>query len=564
MAVSMSTEVWYRKWRPQRFADVAGQEHVTRTLANAVAGGRVAHAYLFCGPRGTGKTSTARVLAKAANCQQNEFGEPCNHCLNCVAMGEGRALDLVEMDAASNRGIDEIRSLRDKVGYSPTAATFKVYLIDEVHELTAFAFDALLKTLEEPPPHVIFVLATTDGDRVPATVASRCQRFDFRRIRLRDVVERLHQICAAEDVELPDAGYEVIARRATGSLRDAVNLLEQVVAACGNRPSLSEVEDTFGGGSDAHAAELVRHALGEDLQAAFKVIGAAREDGAEPKQLQRAAQERLRALLLVKAGADVTLELGEEALAELRADAAPCSLAAIVRLLTLVSTADFRADPLSPLPLELAIARATIDAREPAPPSANLALPAVDARGGQAPRSPARLDPPSIRTPQPTEPRPLRPAPSVAAAPASPPDIVQFPGAMAGNAAPQVSSALAGEELTLQRLQDLMGSVYDRLKERRSRAGALINSPCNVVAVEDQSITLAFKHDFLAARIKSEEGGRHLADIEDAIESLSGHRYQLEIRVDPDVQRWQRAGGSARTSHLLDEAERLGLRREGQ
>jgi len=564
MGVSMSTEVWYRKWRPQRFADVAGQEHVTRTLANAVAGGRVAHAYLFCGPRGTGKTSTARVLAKAANCQQNESGEPCNHCLSCVAVGEGRALDLVEMDAASNRGIDEIRSLREKVGYSPTAAAYKVYLIDEVHELTAFAFDALLKTLEEPPPHVIFVLATTDGDRVPATVASRCQRFDFRRIRLRDVIDRLRQICSAEDVELPDAAYEVIARRATGSLRDAVNLLEQVVAACGNRPSLAEVKDTFGGGSDAHAAALVRHALGEDLQAAFRTIAAAREDGAEPKQLQRAAQERLRALLLVKTGADIGLELGEEALAELRADSANCSLPAIVRLLTLVSTANFRADPLSPLPLELAIAQATIDAREPAPPRADAALPASDARGGQAPRPPVRSDQPTIRTTHPEEPRPLRPAASVAAPSTPSPEIVQFPRPKAGNGPPPGSSVLAGEELTLQGLQDLMGSVYDGLKERRSRAGALINSHCNVVAFEDQAITLAFKHDFLAARIKSEEGGRHLADIEDVIESLSGHRYRLEIRVDPDVQRWQRTGGSARTSHLLDEAERLGLRREGQ
>src|SRR6266567_7396917 len=229
----MSTEVWYRKWRPQCFGDVAGQEHITRTLANAVASGRLAHAYLFCGPRGTGKTSTARILAKAANCQHNEAGEPCDRCSNCRDLAEGRALDLVEMDAASNRGIDEIRSLRDKVGYSPTSSAYKIYLIDEVHELTAHAFDALLKTLEEPPPHVIFVLATTEAERVPATIVSRCQRYDFRRIRLPDVVGRLEQVCAGEGVNLPDGAAAMIARRATGSLRDAINLLEQVVAAYG-------------------------------------------------------------------------------------------------------------------------------------------------------------------------------------------------------------------------------------------------------------------------------------------------------------------------------------------
>jgi DNA polymerase-3 subunit gamma/tau len=562
----MSTEVWYRKWRPQRFADVAGQEHVTRTLTNAVAGGRVAHAYLFCGPRGTGKTSTARVLAKAANCQQNDGGEPCNRCASCVAVGEGRALDLVEMDAASNRGINEIRSLRDKVGYSPTSSTYKVYLIDEVHELTAFAFDALLKTLEEPPPHVIFVLATTDGDRVPATVASRCQRFDFRRIRLKDVVNRLRQICAAEEVTLPDAAYDVIGRRATGSLRDAVNLLEQVVAACGSSPSLAEVEGTFGGGGDAYAATLVRQALAEDLPGAFNTIAAAREDGGDPRQLQRVTLERLRALLLVKAGADAALDLGDEPLAELRTEAGSSSVGDILRLLSLISAADFRADPLSPLPLELAIARAVIDVREPA----NLRVNAVSAAAEPATRTPERAEAGTGRRAQPPEPRALRPT-TAPIAPPLPRDIVPFPGTPAavrpaGPAPTEGQPAVAGEaaEPALQRLQGLMGSVYDQLKERRSRASSLVNSHCNVVAVEEDSITLAFKHDFLAARIKSEEGGRHLLDIEDVIESLSGHRYRLEIRVDPDVQRWMRATPVGRTSHLLDEAERLGLRREGQ
>ena len=202
----MTSEVLYRKWRPQTFAEVAGQEAITRTLTNAVAAGKVAHAYLFSGPRGTGKTTAGRLLAKAVNCTQSVGGEPCNQCESCRPFVEGRALDLIELDAASNRGIDEIRSLREKVGFAPAAARYKLYLVDEVHMLTEPAFNALLKTLEEPPPHVIFVLATTEAHKVPATIASRCQRFDFRRIPLEAIVGRLEQICGAESIECPPEG----------------------------------------------------------------------------------------------------------------------------------------------------------------------------------------------------------------------------------------------------------------------------------------------------------------------------------------------------------------------
>jgi DNA polymerase-3 subunit gamma/tau len=569
----MSTEVWYRKWRPRRFDDVAGQEHITRTLANAVAAGRIAHAYLFCGPRGTGKTSTARILAKAANCRHPEAGEPCGACLNCREMAEGRALDLVEMDAASNRGIDEIRSLRDKVGYSPTSSAYKVYLIDEVHELTAHAFDALLKTLEEPPPHVIFILATTEAERVPATITSRCQRYDFRRIRLPDVVSRLAQVCEGESVRLPQGAAELIARRATGSLRDAVNLLEQVVAAHGPQPVLSEVREALGAGGDDFAATIVRHALAGELAPAFGAIATARDEGIEPRQLQRAASERLRCMLLLKAGADASLELGEEALTELQVEAAACDIGGVLNLLRLIAAADFRSDALSPLPLELALAQAVLQ-------------PIVSRPQAATPEVPARIQPerPAIR-PLPTA--NASPALRVAVPAQVPRAATSIISEMSGatNVPPRAPIAAPpafpvdngmeqapppatwaddgfGEALTVGRLQELMGSVYDRLKELRSRASALINSPCNVVELEEESITLAFKHDFLAARVKTEEAGKHVKDIEDAIESLSGHRYTVHVRVDPDVQRWVRPPATRGTSHLLDEAEKLGLRRE--
>jgi DNA polymerase-3 subunit gamma/tau len=543
----MSTEVWYRKWRPQRFGDVAGQDHITRTLANAVASGRLAHAYLFCGPRGTGKTSTARILAKAANCQHNQAGEPCETCSNCRDLAEGRALDLVEMDAASNRGIDEIRSLRDKIGYSPAASTYKVYLIDEVHELTAHAFDALLKTLEEPPPHVIFILATTEAERLPATIVSRCQRYDFHRIRLRDVVGRLEQVCTGENVQLPEGAAEMIALRATGSLRDAINLLEQVVAAYGLTPDLSQVEVALGVGGGEFAARLVRQALAGDLAAAFAVIAAARDGGIEPRQLQRSTIERLRSLMLVKAGADATLELSEEALSELRSEGEAGDINSVVRLLRNLSRVDFRGDALSSLPLELALAQAILepepvvasdDLRPAAPPARALrdgaTAPAVYAVRPQAPARP----PPAAFESSTRAPAAPRPAP--------PP--------------PQPVEPITGE-ITVERLQGLMSTIYDRLKSQRSLASAFINSKCNIMALQGEEITLTFAHEAVASKFR-DGGGEHLNAVEGAIESLSGRRFRLQVNVDPMVEGWQRAPATARTSHLLDEAEKLGLRRQ--
>jgi len=226
----MSYRVLALKWRPQTFADLTGQTHVSRTLSNALRTGRAAHAYLFTGPRGVGKTSMARILAKAINCENGTHEEPCNVCDPCVEITAGRSLDVIEIDGASNRGIDDIRELREKVRYAPARLRTKVYIIDEVHMLTTDAFNALLKTLEEPPPHVVFVLATTEPLKVPATILSRCQRFDFARLRVRDAVERLATICRVEEIEAEPGVLELVARKGDGSMRDALTLLDQVVA----------------------------------------------------------------------------------------------------------------------------------------------------------------------------------------------------------------------------------------------------------------------------------------------------------------------------------------------
>jgi DNA polymerase-3 subunit gamma/tau len=240
----MVSQVFYRKWRPQTLAEVVGQEHVTRTLLNALNLGRLAHAYLFCGPRGTGKTSTGRILAKAANCMENGKGEPCNKCRICEAVTDGRAMDVIEIDAASNTGVENIRDLIERVNYAPNEARYKVYIIDEVHMLSSSASNALLKTLEEPPAHVIFILATTETHKVLPTILSRCQRFDFHRISQSDVIGRLDTICRAEGITIVPEGLKLIARSATGSLRDAANLLEQLTTYYGSHIELPQVQVT--------------------------------------------------------------------------------------------------------------------------------------------------------------------------------------------------------------------------------------------------------------------------------------------------------------------------------
>ncbi|MBT3257290.1 MAG: DNA polymerase III subunit gamma/tau [Deltaproteobacteria bacterium] len=242
----MPYEVLARKWRPQVFEDVIGQEHITQTLVNAILTGRLAHAYIFGGPRGVGKTSVARIFAKAINCTRGEPGIPCNQCRSCREITAGNSIDVQEIDGASNRGIDEIRELRENAKYMPSASQYRIYIIDEVHMLTLPAFNALLKTLEEPPPHVKFIFATTESHKVPITILSRCQRFDFKRIPLTKIVAYLEKIARHEDVKISTTGLSMIAREAEGSMRDAESLLDQVISFAGQRIEDSQVPEILG------------------------------------------------------------------------------------------------------------------------------------------------------------------------------------------------------------------------------------------------------------------------------------------------------------------------------
>lgn len=281
----MSYRVFARKYRPQTFDEVVGQEHITRTLQNAISAGRVAQAYLFVGPRGIGKTSTARILAKALNCVNGPTATPCGVCDACKEIAEGRSLDVLEIDGASNNGVENIRELRDNAAYAPARGPFKVYLIDEVHMLSAGAFNALLKTLEEPPEHVKFIFATTEAQKVPATITSRCQRFDLRRIPTESISAHLQDIARKENITMEPAAADAIARAAEGGLRDAESMLDQSVAFCGDNISATDVMAVFGFTPREVIHSLLDHVLARDAAAALAIIAGQAEAGRDLSRL---------------------------------------------------------------------------------------------------------------------------------------------------------------------------------------------------------------------------------------------------------------------------------------
>lgn len=303
----------YRKWRSQTFDEVVGQEHVTTTLLNALREGRVAHAYLFAGPRGTGKTSTARILAKALNCTE-ETNRPCNRCSHCTAINEGRMLDLIEIDAASNNSVDDVRELREKVGFQPSESRYKVYIIDEVHMLSTSAFNALLKTLEEPPPYARFVLATTEPHRIPATVLSRCQRFDFRRIPVAEIAAHLTHIAGEEGFQVEEPAIFAIARSAQGCMRDAVSLLDQMTSyGAAASPddsraiSLEQVQQVLGSVAGETVAAFVDALASKNVSTGLELIHGLLLQGGSLNEFAAQVIEHLRGVMLVQMAGDSAL-----------------------------------------------------------------------------------------------------------------------------------------------------------------------------------------------------------------------------------------------------------------
>lgn len=388
----------YRKYRPSNWSDVVGQAHVVNTLRNAVTADRVGHAYLFSGPRGTGKTSIARLLAKAVNCTSEDRSQrPDCICQNCVAVQNGSFMDLIEIDAASNTSVEDVRELRDKINFSPNQGKYKVYIIDEVHMLSTAAFNALLKTLEEPPAHAIFILATTETHKVPATVLSRCQRHEFRRLPLEETIAQLQKIAADEGVQADLDALELIARQGTGSLRDSISLLDQL-AVPGEQLKLDWAQQVLGTSASEAVLGLIDAIVASDAAAGLERLRTALDGGSDARQLARQVVDTLRGILLIRMGVSAGHEFAADEMHRMKEHADALSAAQILRTLRLFNeaAADVRQAWQPGLPLEMAL----VEAMQAETASAPRAVPAAVASAAPG-RAPA---------PTPRQAAPVRPA----------------------------------------------------------------------------------------------------------------------------------------------------------
>lgn len=546
----MSSVSLYRKYRSQTFEELVGQEPVVKTLKNAIATGRIGHAYLFTGPRGVGKTSAARLLARAANCLSTTLEKPCNECSNCLAAGREIATDLIEIDAASNTGVDNIREVIERAQFSPSVWHTKFYIIDEVHMLSVSAFNALLKTLEEPPPHVAFILATTEVHKVPATVASRCQRFDFRRVPLRAMVDRLRWICDQEGIVAEDAALELVARQATGSLRDALSLMDQLRVFSEGGVTLTEVQDMLGASGSEKVADFVDCLLSSDLAAGLRLINSIADDGLDIRQFNRQIVEHLRSLMLVKSGAaqgDTGLiDVTEEIRQRMNGQAAQTSIPDLLHWIRAFSEADanLRTTSYRQLPLELALVEClTKPAADPAtgqlgqaPELSARPTPLRPSADGPPPVTRHAAQPPS-EAPQPMSRQHPR-QPQETHAPIPPPISAELPTANSTFHSPQVAVSSVQPQITnppdiealnagippieefsggnddaeygdvdqLARLRRLWPHLLEQINARSKQMAAVFRDANQVrpYKVENRVVTISFLRPFHAGRARGE------------------------------------------------------------
>jgi DNA polymerase III subunit gamma/tau len=542
---------FYRKWRPQRFEDVLGQDRVTRTLQNAIAGNRIVHAYLFCGHRGTGKTTTARILAKALNCQHGPTPTPCNTCAACVAISGGTSLDVIEIDAASNRGIDEIRDLREKVRLVPVEGRYKVYIIDEAHMLTAEASNALLKTLEEPPAHAILVLVTTEPHRLPTTITSRTQRFDFKRIPHGVILARLAAIAASEGITVDEEALHLMARSADGALRDAESLLDQLGAFCQGAITKADVLAVLGIVEEEIAEEITEAVIAGDAARCLACAARVIDEGKDVRQILRGLVEHFRDLLVVAMVRDPQgiVETTESRLAALRSQSARLSPGEIVQKIRLLSTAEaearFTTQPR--VVLEMALLRA-------ARPDVDASLEGLAARLDALERRAGPTGEGQVPSGQPSSPgRPSREEAAVPArapdgekvgrgrtrrpAPAGPPPGAEPPvrppsrgGPSRADAAP-VTSARGEDEiapLNFDLLQARWSSVMEEVKQRTRTVHAFLleSAPREIVGMD---LILAVRHRF---HMENLQNVKNRQIVEDALARVLGAPVRLRLTLD--------------------------------
>ncbi|MFN2135441.1 MAG: DNA polymerase III subunit gamma/tau, partial [Candidatus Promineifilaceae bacterium] len=509
------SQALYRKWRPTTFDEVVGQEHITRTLQNSIAAGRVGHAYLFCGPRGTGKTTTARLLAKAVNCLfEDPAQRPCNHCAVCTAVNEGRFLDLIEIDAASNTGVDDIRDLRDRINFAPNQGRFKVYIIDEVHMLSQAAFNALLKTLEEPPAHAMFILATTEEHKVPATIKSRCQQFNFRLLSVAEITYRLQDLASKEDLTIDPPALDLIARQGAGSLRDAESLLDQLVVAPGDLISLERAQQVLGTASSEAVIELTDAWLNADGAQGLFIIFEMLSAGTDPRQFARQMVEHLRTLLILQATADeVVLDLTDAQKDAMRIQAQRASREALIDTVRAFhAAAQAQAVSWQPqLPLELAFLSSL-----PAEPAIGYQRKAKEVRPVEeaaVKESPSAPQPPSSEAAKETA---TQREPETATEEPVPTSQETLPSELE---AVQTTRTAAAPDFTLETIKAQWRTMVSDVGQANKNLPPLL-AMCKPLAVEGHVVVLGFDFPIFKEKFDKTEGAA--AAIGDAFSQLTG------------------------------------------
>jgi DNA polymerase III subunit gamma/tau len=522
------SQALYRKWRPHLWEQVVGQEHIVRTLQNAIRSERVGHAYLFAGPRGTGKTTTARLLAKAVNCLDPDPAKrPCDACAHCLAVNEGRFLDLIEIDAASNTSVDDVRDLRDKINFSPSQGQYKVYIIDEVHMLSTAAFNALLKTLEEPPSHAIFILATTESHKIPATVLSRCQRHEFRRIPVHDIVRQLQAIIAGEGMAADPEALVVIARQATGGMRDAISLLDQL-SSTGEKITLELTQAVLGTATNQTVVELIEAVLARQPGTGLDCIHRALDGGTDPRQFARQIVDYLRSLMLVKMGNAGQIDATAETRAQMARHASGFALPALLEAVRLFNTAasDTRGGWQPSLLLELALAE-TMEEKPTSRQELETQAPASSSNVEPAPAAAERpASNPSTRPQGPHGPAPVakQPEADVSYRPSSPvtSDVKPGPSSVQPQpptANPPQSGPREPGEISFNDITQNWARIRAVLKKQKAaQTEALLNSGKPVI-LKDGTLIIGFATEVLKQKM---EMGEHLKLTRAAIGQVLG------------------------------------------